>query len=115
MNTVQIMLTCPECGNSNWEVVNNCEFKCLKCGTIASPEAMCSVTKDVDGTDWFGTVRWCEADLKAALEYCDCPPTENNVAELRRLCEHHSFEDNMTESGWFHIYELIEDMMHYTF
>lgn len=107
MSTVQIVLTCPDCGSSNWKTSDNYEFKCLQCGAAALPEAMCSATKDVDETDWFGMVRWCEDDLKNALEVQDYPATENNVAKLRCLCDHHSFEDRMIERGWDHIYTLI--------
>ena len=107
MSIVQIVLTCPNCGNSNWATADNYEFKCLRCGEAALPEAMCSTTKDADETDWFGMVRWCDADLESALEQEGYPATENNIAELRCLCEHHSFEDVMIERGWEHLSDLI--------
>ena len=107
MNAVQIILTCPICGNSTWETADNCEFKCLKCGEVVCTESMCSSTKDTDGTDWFGEVRWCETDLKNALEVQGYPVTENNVAKLYSLCTHHSFEDLIVERGWEYIYAQI--------
>lgn len=58
-------------------------------------------------TDWFGMVRWCDADLESALEEEDYPATENNISKLRHLCDHHSFEDVMIERGWEHLSDLI--------
>ena len=107
MSIVQIVLTCPNCGNSNWATSDNYEFKCLQCGEAALPEAMCSTTKDADETDWFGEVRWCEEDLKNALEVQGYPVTENNISRLYSLCEHHFFTDCMIERGWEYMYDQI--------
>lgn len=107
MNTVQIILTCPNCGHSIWEATDNHEFKCIKCEEIVYTENMCSSTKDTDETDWFGQVRWCEEDLKNALEVQGYPVTENNVAKLYSLCTHHFFTDCMIERGWEYIYDQI--------
>ena len=57
--------------------------------------------------EWFGQVRWCEEDLKNALECCDYPVTENNIAKLYALCDKHWFTDCMIEAGWQYMYENI--------
>lgn len=54
--------------------------------------------------EWFGIVRWCEDDLKMALEQQGYPVTENNIAKLRAMCEHHFFTDCMIEAGWEYMY-----------
>ena len=51
----------------------------------------------------FGKVRWCEEDLKAALEEQGYPVTENNIKKLRTLCDNHWFVDHMIEAGWEYI------------
>lgn len=58
-------------------------------------------------TEWFGMVRWCEDDLKNALEVQGYPVTENNIAKLYNICSHHSFEDCMIEAGWEFMYNNI--------
>lgn len=58
--------------------------------------------------EWFGIVRWCEEDLKVALEDKGLPATENNIAKLRQFCESHWFTDCMIEAGWRTIYGCIE-------
>lgn len=57
--------------------------------------------------EWFGVVRWCEEDLKIALEREGYPVTENNIAKLRSICEQHFFTDFMIEQGWEYIYNSI--------
>lgn len=57
--------------------------------------------------EWFGQVRWCEDDLKAALEAQGYPVTENNIAKLYALCDRHWFTDRMIEAGWEYIYDNI--------
>lgn len=59
--------------------------------------------------EWFGVVRWCEDDLKCALEEQGYPVTENNIAKLYNRCSHHSFTDIMIERGWEFIYDNIGD------
>lgn len=49
---------------------------------------------------WFGVVRWCEEDLKNALENNGYPVTDDNVDELLVQLEHHSFTDCMIAAGW---------------
>ena len=46
-------------------------------------------------------------DLKNALEVQGYPITENNIAKLRTICEHHSFTDFMIERGWEYMYDSI--------
>ena len=55
---------------------------------------------NTNNTEWFGVVRWCEGDLKAALQERGYPVTENNIAKLYGICSHHSFEDCMVDAGW---------------
>lgn len=47
MNTVQIILTCPNCGNFTFVETEDCAFECLACGNVSFPEDMCSETKEV--------------------------------------------------------------------
>ena len=56
-----------------------------------------------DNEEWFGQVRWCENDLKSALEENGYPITENNIAQLYSLCDTHWFTDHMIEAGWEYI------------
>lgn len=65
------------------------------------------IKKDVD--EWFGVVRWCDDDIKNALEVQGYPVTENNIAKLRSICEHHSFTDYMIEQGWEYMYDSISN------
>ena len=57
--------------------------------------------------EWFGQVRWCDEDLKNALEVQGYPVTENNIEKLRALCSHHWFTDYMIEAGWDYMYNNI--------
>lgn len=56
---------------------------------------------------WFGQVRWCEDDLKMALEDQGYPATENNIAKLYEICQSHWFTDHMIEVGWQYMYDNI--------
>lgn len=47
MEKVKIVLTCPNCANSNWVRLNAGEFECLACGDIYTPEDMCSDAKEL--------------------------------------------------------------------
>lgn len=60
-----------------------------------------------DKKEWFGEVRWCEEDLKNALECVGYPVTANNVAKLYAVCNSHWFTDFMIESGWEYMYNTI--------
>lgn len=59
--------------------------------------------------EYFGEVRWCEDDLRNALEVNDVEPTDELVGQLRKLCEHHSFEDAIVSAGWEIIYGYINN------
>ena len=54
--------------------------------------------------EYFGMVRWNEDDLRNALEENDVRPTDERVAQLRKLCESSSFEEAMIGAGWDIIY-----------
>lgn len=60
--------------------------------------------------NWFGQVRWCNADLIAALEEKGYPASEHNIGELRCRCKHHTFTDSMIQEGWGTIYCILEDL-----
>lgn len=60
-----------------------------------------------DSGEWFGKVRWCNDDLEQALEEDGFSVTENNVDELRTMCESHSFVDQMISAGWDYIHFAI--------
>ena len=57
--------------------------------------------------EWFGVVRWCEADLKSALEDQGYPVTENNIAKLYEEVSTHWFTDHMISAGWEYMYDQI--------
>ena len=57
----------------------------------------------INDNEWFGQVRWCDDDLKVALEDQGYPVTENNIAKLYALCDKHWFTDQMIEAGWEYI------------
>ena len=63
--------------------------------------------ENTDNTEWFGIVRWCEKDLKNALETQGYPVTENNISKLYDICNSHWFVDNMIEAGWEYMYNWI--------
>lgn len=42
LDTVKIVLTCPECGNSTWLRREEGDFECLSCGDRYNPEDMSS-------------------------------------------------------------------------
>ena len=51
-------------------------------------------------SETFGNVRWCDEDIKDALEEAELPPTEENIAAVRARCEHPNFADTQIEAGW---------------
>ena len=57
--------------------------------------------------EWFGEVKWCEEDLKCALENKNYPITKNNVAKLYAFCNSHWFTDYMIEAGFNYMYSVI--------
>lgn len=50
--------------------------------------------------DWFGEVRWCDEDIEVALEDNGYAKTPENIAVIRRYCDHHFFKDTMIAAGW---------------
>lgn len=60
--------------------------------------------------EWFGMVRWCDADLENALEVEEIEVSEHNIGLLRDRLEHHSFTDMMIERGWDVIYQNIAEI-----
>lgn len=61
----------------------------------------------MENTEWFGIVRWCDEDIRYALDLAGFEPTIENVSSVRRKCEHHSFTDAMIRRGW----EVMEQMI----
>lgn len=50
--------------------------------------------------EWFGVVRWCDDDIREALEKRGLKASQDNVDEVRCRCESHHFTDGMIEAGW---------------
>lgn len=70
-----------------------------------------AVVQPVPHNDWFGIVRWNNADLEGALEECGIPSTRDNVDELRTACENnHHFTDQMIAAGWDTIHNIIDNV-----
>ena len=65
--------------------------------------------------DWFGIVRWCNDDIKNALEELGYESTEENILKIRNILEHHSFTDMMIETGWNVINQTIEENLNRDF
>ena len=63
--------------------------------------------ENINHTEWFGMVRWCESDIEEALRYQGYPVTENNIAKLYNLLNSHWFTDHMIEAGWEYMYDQI--------
>lgn len=59
-----------------------------------------------DGENYFGVVRWCDDDLRGAIEESGNIPTDELVSHLRTLCEK-PLCDMMIERGWEVISSLI--------
>ena len=57
--------------------------------------------------NYFGIVRWCEEDIANAIETQGYEPTEENIAKIRNMLNHHSFIDCMVEAGWDFIYNTV--------
>ena len=107
---MNVILTCPCCRSSEWEPSKDSPFKkfvCKNCEATSLLSEMCAELKQTDNTEWFGIVRWCEADVRNALEIQDYPVTENNIEKLIALCNSHWFTDHMIEAGWEWIYNNI--------
>ena len=62
-----------------------------------------------EDVNYFGVVRWCDEDIKAALrdlEYSDC---DKNVSIIREQCMHRCFVEAMEATGWHYISSYIEE------
>ena len=66
--------------------------------------------QEAEPEEWFGMVRWCDADLENALEVEGIEVSEHNIGLLRDRLEHHSFTDMMIERGWDVIYQNIAEI-----
>lgn len=54
--------------------------------------------------DTFCETSWNEDDLRKALEDCEVPVTEKNVAQLRQFCEEGGLIEVMIQAGWEYMY-----------
>ena len=63
-------------------------------------------------SETFGSVRWCDEDIKDALEQAELPATEENIAAVRAKCEHHYFVDAQIDTGWNCINAYISEVVH---
>lgn len=61
----------------------------------------------LESEEWFGVVRWCEDDIRGALDDKGYPVTENNIEKLHSICNNHWFTDHMIEAGWEYMYNNI--------
>lgn len=62
-----------------------------------------------ENKSWFGRVRWCDEDIKAALRDLDYSDCDKNVSIIREQCMHHCFREAMEETGWHYITSYIEE------
>lgn len=57
--------------------------------------------------DTFCETSWNEDDLRKALEDCEVPVTEKNVAQLRQFCEEGGLIEAMIQAAWEFMYSKI--------
>lgn len=48
MDTVRIVLTCPECGDTHWIRKEDGSFDCLSCGASCTPESMSATVEPIE-------------------------------------------------------------------
>lgn len=60
-------------------------------------------------TDTFCETSWNEDDLRKALEDCEVPVTEKNVAQLRQFCEEGGLIEAMIQAGWEFMYSILNE------
>ena len=59
--------------------------------------------------DVFYKTRWCDADLAHELDANSVPPTEENVAALRKAIDVTTFDDVLCEAAWSYLDRVISD------
>lgn len=59
--------------------------------------------------DWFGIVRWCDDDIRTALEDAGKEVNDENVSKIRQALDNHWFTDYMIEHGWEYINETVRN------
>ena len=57
--------------------------------------------------EWFGIVRWCEDDIRAALIDRGFKPTKEAIALVRFSMENGGFDGHQIEAGWDYIDSII--------
>lgn len=88
-----------KCQSDGIVIVSN-EFDPSKLSDKANPQKA--------EVEYFGTVRWCEEDIKEALKLCDVECTADAISKVRSFCEGHHFIDRIIESGWNALYDYID-------
>lgn len=63
-------------------------------------------------SEYFGEVRWCDDDVRNALECCNAKTTYEAVRAVREFCRSSTFTDRIVERGWDEIYGFIESNRH---
>lgn len=58
----------------------------------------------MENEKWFGVTGWCNDDIADAIEMQGFEATEENIAKVRNVLNHHSFTDCIIEAGWEFIY-----------
>lgn len=59
---------------------------------------------------WFGMVRWCDEDIKSALEYRCIEPDDEKILRVRHQLSHHNFTDAQIERGWDYIDGVVVEL-----
>ena len=80
---------------------------CCNAVVITAPdyETLCNPAKE----EWFGIVRWCDEDIRAALLEDGYEPTEEAIDLIRFKMENHGFTDLQIADGWDKIHQYIAD------
>lgn len=60
--------------------------------------------------EWFGEVKWCDEDLKCALEFRGIPATKENVKMLRDEISERWFKDYLIQYGFEYLYAKIDEI-----
>ncbi len=58
--------------------------------------------------EYFGEVRWCDEDVRNALDCCNAEITDSAVEAVREFCQSSHFTERMIERGWDEMYSFIE-------
>ena len=69
--------------------------------------ALADVRRDLFPTEFFGVVRWCDADIEAAFNDLGYKISPEAISTIKQELTHHGFTDHMISAGWDYINYII--------